>query len=79
MPNYQIYLVDPMGHVVQPPAIITCDTDGEAVQTAEAIAGGQALEVWEYDRRVMLIEPMKHDHVLADIWFLGDRYSKSIH
>jgi hypothetical protein len=58
MPDYRIYSLDEGGHIVHPPAIISCDNDGEAIDHAEALSAGQPLEVWENDRRVGRIEPI---------------------
>jgi hypothetical protein len=58
MPDYRIYSLDEGGHIVHPPAVINCANDGEAIDYAEALSGGQLLEVWEKDRRVGRIEPI---------------------
>jgi hypothetical protein len=56
MQNYQIYPLDEHGLAVQPPAIIFCDTDTEAIGQAEALAAGQAVELRAGDRIVLRID-----------------------
>ena len=61
--NYQIYSLDSDGRIVQPPAIIFCDTDVDAIEHAGALAGGQAVEVRNGDRIVIRIDA-KNPHML---------------
>jgi hypothetical protein len=56
MQSYQIYGLDEQGRILQPPAVIFCDTDGEAINYAGALAGGQAVEIRDGARMVMRIE-----------------------
>jgi hypothetical protein len=54
---YQIYTLDSDGRIIPPPAIIFCDSDAEALEQAEALAGGQAMEVRDGDRLVARLDP----------------------
>jgi hypothetical protein len=51
-----VYGLDQQGRIVQPPAVIFCATDGEAINYAKALAAGQAVEVRDRTRMVMRIE-----------------------
>ncbi|MBS0642855.1 MAG: hypothetical protein U1E70_11595 [Acetobacteraceae bacterium] len=56
MAEYRLYLLDVQGRIVKAtPA--DCDSDEEALRTAEAmLRSGQAIEVWQRDRRVGVVK-----------------------
>ena len=56
--DYRVYFLDDDGHVFAREDIIA-DNDEEAVHSATQLQNGQAIEVWQRDRRVALIEPPK--------------------
>jgi len=56
MPAYRLYPMSMDGHIAGPPTVIDCADDQEAVQAAEDLANGHALEVWDSARFVVRIE-----------------------
>jgi hypothetical protein len=56
MPEYRIYRLDQAGHIVAPPDVVDCETDEEAVATAQTRLDGLDLEVWQEARRVTTLK-----------------------
>ena len=56
--DYRVYLLDDDGHVFAREDMIA-ENDEEAVLSATQLQNGRAIEVWQLDRRVALIEPPK--------------------
>jgi hypothetical protein len=52
VPDYRIYSLDNRGHVAGAPALISCNTDLEAIDLAAQVESESDLEVWEGARRV---------------------------
>lgn len=56
MPWYRRYPMSKDGHIAGPPTVIDCADDQQAVQAAERLADGHALEVWDSARFVVRIK-----------------------
>jgi hypothetical protein len=52
VPDYRICVIKSDDHIDEPPNIITCNDDREAVQQACQFAEAQNVEVWEGPRLV---------------------------
>jgi len=59
MPGYRIFRIDEEGHIKGPAAEVVCNTDEEAIERARQYVDGLAVEVWDRDRLVKLVEPNK--------------------
>ena len=59
MTVYRVYVVDAGGHTSQPPQVIECNDDQEALKQARQLVDGKAVEVWNEAKRVGLLEPDK--------------------
>jgi hypothetical protein len=51
MPDYRVYPVKDK-HIVGVPAVVTCDSDEEAIEKARPLVNGHDVEVWEGARQV---------------------------
>ena len=62
MPDYRIFVLEG-GHIKEPARIILCPDDEAAIEEARQLPDGadQSLEVWQNDRRVMIIGPSKSE------------------
>jgi hypothetical protein len=54
-PDYRAYKIK-NDHVTGVPAIITCDTDQQAIEAAKTMADGHDIELWDGARFVMGIK-----------------------
>jgi len=55
---YRIYVVDQTGHVTEPPHIVVCDEDEQAINHARRFyLDGNPVEVWDEARRVIRLDP----------------------
>ena len=52
MPSYRVYKVDPEGHIAEPPWVIECEDDEQAMLAAGRYLDGKSLEVWDGSRRI---------------------------
>ena len=52
MPDYRIYVLNPQGHIAEPPQIVTCDTDQAATEQARQLLEDRDFEVWQGPRLV---------------------------
>jgi hypothetical protein len=43
---YRLYVLKQDGHVADPPRIMECANDGDAIRLAQQYLDGKALEVW---------------------------------
>ena len=59
MAAYRFYSLDPDGHISGPPTVVEFPDDSAAIEAAEALVNGKAIEVWELARIVIRLEP-KH-------------------
>ena len=57
MIGYRIFAFDEDNHIVGVPVIIECEGDQEAIEAANQLLEGKALEIWQLDRRVARLEP----------------------
>jgi hypothetical protein len=57
MTAYRIYVVNPEGHVSDPPQIVECADDQEAVRQARQYLDTKPLEVWDGAKRVGILKP----------------------
>ncbi len=55
MPDYRIYVLNKVGHIEQPPDIVTLENDQEVIEHATKFADGHDLEVWDGPRLVTRI------------------------
>ena len=56
MPYYRAYTLTDDDHILDAPKVITCDSDQEAVQTAEQLINGHDVELWNGARLVTRIK-----------------------
>jgi hypothetical protein len=54
---YRAFLVDRQGNVIQPPQVLDCGDDDEAVKDAQQLVDGCNVEVWDRERFVAFIGP----------------------
>lgn len=52
MPDYRVYLINAEGHFVRS-AVVTAETDCDAIARAELVAEGRELEIWQASRCVL--------------------------
>jgi hypothetical protein len=52
MPHYVVYVFTRDNKIWNPPIVMTCDDDKEAVGQAEQLVDGNDIELWDGDRRV---------------------------
>jgi hypothetical protein len=57
MDTYRFNVLDRSGQVTGSVDIAECENDDAAIHHARKYADGNAVEVWQGDRRVGLIEP----------------------
>jgi hypothetical protein len=57
MTTYRIYVVNPEGHVTDPPQIVECADDQEAMRQARQYLDSKPLEVWDGSKRVGSLKP----------------------
>jgi len=57
MADYRIYFLTEAGHLAGPPRIVTCDSDGEAMELATPMVDEFAAELWDGARVVGKIPP----------------------
>jgi hypothetical protein len=50
MPEYRVFFLDPNTYITQPPEIIECADDQEAIQKAKQFIDGRDIELWEKAR-----------------------------
>jgi hypothetical protein len=55
--TYRIYTVTRDGHIHNPPRLVECDDDDAALKEARRFLDGEALEVWDRQRKVGRLEP----------------------
>ena len=56
MRDYRLFVLDQAGHIAGPPAVITCESDADAVQSAHEIVDGQkTVELWQGPRLIAKI------------------------
>jgi hypothetical protein len=56
MPTYRAFPVDQAGHIFAEPREFDAKNDLEAIAQATAFADSHAIEVWDQERRIGLIE-----------------------
>ena len=57
MPAYRIYTLSRDGHIHSAPRLIECDGDDAALKEARRFLDGEALEVWDQQRKIGRLEP----------------------
>jgi hypothetical protein len=55
MPEYRIYALTERLQIINPPAVLECGDDAEAIDLAREAINGHDLEVWEHKRFVARI------------------------
>jgi hypothetical protein len=60
MPEFRIFTFEKDGRIVTPPAVVTCESEVEAVAKAQALLDGRVIEVWSDERIIVHLDPM-HD------------------
>ncbi len=53
VPEYRIFFLDPDSYITQPPQIVECADDQEAIQKAKQFIDGHDIELWEKDRCIV--------------------------
>jgi hypothetical protein len=53
MADYRVYQLDESGHIHSPPETFECEGDEAAIQRAERMVDGHAIEIWQLDRLVI--------------------------
>ena len=61
MPTYRAFPVDEAGHVCAPPREFNARSDVEAIAFAMMHIETHAVEVWDHERRVGVIQPDKDE------------------
>jgi hypothetical protein len=56
MPHYLVYVFTEENRIWNPPIVMTCDNDQEAVRQAEQLVDGNDIELFDGDRRVSRIK-----------------------
>jgi hypothetical protein len=57
MDAYRIYVLDRGAHIVDPPRIIECADDDDAIRQARQYLDGKELEIWDRARFVARLTP----------------------
>jgi hypothetical protein len=57
MPICRLYTLSDDGHISAPAAILDCEQDQEAIETAKRQVDGHAVELWDGARRIAKLEP----------------------
>jgi hypothetical protein len=57
MRTYRIYTLSRDGHIHHAPRLVECDDDEAALKEARRFLDGEALEVWDQQRKVGRLEP----------------------
>ena len=57
MPAYRFFLLGKDGHVNRPAPIIDCPDDESAILQAKQILDRRAIEIWNFERFVMRLDP----------------------
>jgi hypothetical protein len=52
VPEYRIFVVESDSYITQPPQLVECANDQEAIQCAEQFIDGRDRELWEKSRCV---------------------------
>ena len=58
MPEYRFYKLH-NGHIKEPPAVVSCSDDVDAIRRALNLPEDVVVEVWDRDRFVTRIEPSR--------------------
>ena len=53
MREYRIFFLEADTYITQPPQIVECADDQEAIQKAKQFIDGRDIELWEKDRLVV--------------------------
>jgi hypothetical protein len=53
MPEYRVFFLESDTYIKQPPQIIECADDQEAIEKAKQLIDGRDVELWEKSRRVV--------------------------
>ena len=56
MAHYRIYVLDSGDHISEPPEEVECADDQAAIERAQSLLNGRAIEVWEGARCVARLE-----------------------
>jgi hypothetical protein len=57
MPEYRIYTLSDGNKIAEPPRVVTCDNDQEAIEQATQLLDGHDIEVWAGARVVSRLRP----------------------
>lgn len=58
MGTYRAYSIERDGHIVEPPVVIECSDDEQAIEAvASEVTDGKLRELWQGSRRVTVIAP----------------------
>jgi hypothetical protein len=57
MVSYRIYTLDPTEHIRDPPTVIECENDQDAIEKAKQLLNGGVIEIWEQQRLIARLTP----------------------
>lgn len=57
MNPYRLYVLEQGGHIADPPLIMECADDGDAIRQARQYLDGKDLEVWQEARFIARLTP----------------------
>ena len=56
MPDYQAYVIGPVGHIIMRIDLHCADEDA-AKESTQQLVDGHAIKLWEQDRRIATFKP----------------------
>jgi hypothetical protein len=58
MQTYRLYFINAEGKITEPPKVVECQTDEEALVEAQKYLDGKAVEVWKGARILAHFDPI---------------------
>jgi hypothetical protein len=72
MAEYRIYRLDDQGHISQPPKVVACESEREAVEMAYRCVDGLAAEVWGGARFVIRLPAQESQRIAGRVYGIAD-------
>jgi hypothetical protein len=72
MAEYRIYRVDDKGHISQPPKVVDCESEQEAVEMAYRYFDRLAVEIWDGARFVIRLPAQESQRIAGRVYGIGD-------
>ena len=57
MPTYRVFFLDSENHIAAPVSNFDALDDGDALERANQLVDGHAVELWEGERRIAVLKP----------------------